>query len=60
MVNDEIKDEKFTRANVLKSTNKAINMAAAEEGLFVYQFIDKLMREKYPQYFRERRRKLSV
>lgn len=44
----------FTKANVTKETNKVINKVALDQDKFVYQVIEDLFREKYPDYFRQK------
>lgn len=47
--------EDFTKATVRKRVNKILNKIAIEEDTFVYQIIEDMAKEKYPQYFRERK-----
>jgi hypothetical protein len=51
-VSDDDKNE-FTKVNVRKPAKKIIKQIVAKEGGFEYEFIERLLKEKYPSYFRK-------
>jgi hypothetical protein len=52
---DQTKEE-FTKATVRRKVNKILNRIALEEDIYVYQLIENMAKEKYPDYFRERKK----
>jgi len=54
MKKEDTKEEKeeFTKATVSRRVNKILNRIALDEEVYVYQLIEKMAREKYPEYFR--------
>lgn len=54
MKNADNKEEKeeFTKATVRKRVNKILNRIALDEDVYVYQLIEDMAKEKYPEYFR--------
>ena len=52
---DTDKKDEFTKATVRKKVNKVLNHIALDEGKYVYQLIEDMAREKYPEYFRGKR-----
>jgi hypothetical protein len=45
-------DSEFAKASIKKDTKKILRRIVAEEDTFEYELIEKLLREKYPKYFR--------
>lgn len=43
---------KYVKSNVTPESNKVLKVLAAEQGKYIYEIIDEVMREKYPSYFR--------
>lgn len=51
---DQTKEE-FTKATVKRKVNKILNRIALDEDKYVYQLIEDMAKEKYPEYFRGRK-----
>ncbi len=45
----------FTKATVKKNINTILNRIALDNDKYVYQLIEDMAREKYPEYFRGRK-----
>lgn len=45
-------NEKFTRANVTRVTDRIINRIAADEDKYVYQIIEEAIQKGHPEYFK--------
>lgn len=50
---DENRKDEFTKATVRKKVNKILNRIALDEDKYVYQLIEDMANEKYPEYFRK-------
>jgi len=46
------KPKKWAKPNIDPETAHAIKKIAVDEKLYIYQLIDKVFREKYPEYFK--------
>jgi len=46
-------DNDFTKASIKKDAKEALKQIAADEKLYEYELIEKLLKEKYPSYFPE-------
>lgn len=46
-------DPGYTKANIGYDTNKVLKTIAKERKKYVYQIIDEVMREKFPEYFHQ-------
>lgn len=44
--------KKWAKPNIDPETAHAIKKIAVDEKLYIYQLIDKVFREKYPEYFK--------
>ncbi len=53
MSKDGTNKEDFTKATVKKTVNKILNRIALDEDKYVYQLIEDMAREKFPEYFRK-------
>jgi hypothetical protein len=49
-------DDEFTKANIKVGTKKKLEKASKKEGLYEYELLEKLLKENYPELFRERRK----
>ena len=49
------KKDEFTKATVRRKVNKILNKIALDEEVYVYQLIEDMAKEKYPEYFRGRK-----
>jgi hypothetical protein len=43
---------KYVKSNVTPESNKVLKILAAEQGKYIYEIIDEVLREKFPSYFR--------
>lgn len=43
--------KKWAKPNIDPMTARVIKRIAADEGVYIYQLIDRVFREKYPDYF---------
>ena len=46
------KPKKWAKPNIDPETAHIIKKIAVDEKLYIYQLIDKVFREKYPEYFK--------
>ncbi len=44
---------KYTKANATPESNQVLNILAAERKQYVYEVLDEVLREKFPDYFRK-------
>jgi hypothetical protein len=44
---------KYVKANATPESNQVLNIVAAERKMYVYEVLDEVLREKYPEYFRK-------
>ena len=49
--NEMYTEQKYTKANLSIETNTILKILAAEQRKFVYQVIDEIVKEKYPNRF---------
>ena len=42
---------KYVKSNVTPESNAVLRMLAAEQRKYIYEVIDDILREKYPEYF---------
>jgi hypothetical protein len=47
------KEGDFDKASVKVSTKKILKQITENEGLFEYELIDNLLKEKYPNYYKK-------
>lgn len=52
MTRQRSKNGEFTKATVRRKVNTVLNKIALDEDKFVYQLIEDMAKEKYPEYFR--------
>jgi len=45
-------DPRYTKANVTPEAARVLKIVAAERGKYIYELMDEILREKYPNYFR--------
>jgi len=45
-------DNKYVKANVTPASNRVLKLLAAEQGKYIYEVIDDVLKEKYPDYFK--------
>jgi len=46
-------DSKYIKTNVTPKSNRVLKLLAAEQDKFIYEIIDEVLREKFPEYFRK-------
>jgi len=44
---------KYVKSNVTPASNRVLKLLAAEQGKYIYEVIDEVLREKYPDYFKK-------
>jgi hypothetical protein len=44
---------KYTKVNATPDSNQVLNIVAAERKMYVYEVLDEVLREKFPDYFRK-------
>ena len=44
---------KYVKANATPESNQVLNIVAAERKMYVYEVLDEVLREKFPDYFRK-------
>jgi hypothetical protein len=49
--NEMYTEQKYTKANLSIETNTILKILAAEQRKFVYQVIDEIVKERYPNRF---------
>lgn len=52
-INDSMTEKKYTKSSSTKESNQVLNILAAERGQYVYEVLDEILREKFPEYFRK-------
>jgi len=53
MVENTDAPKKWAKPNIDPETAHIIKKIAVDEGIFIYQLIDKVFRERYPEYFQK-------
>ena len=48
-----LSDDGLAKATVTKQTKRVLKIIAAKDEKFEYEVIEKLFREKYPEYYKE-------
>lgn len=46
-------NSKYVKANATIESNQVLNIVAAERRMYVYEVLDEVLREKFPDYFRK-------
>jgi hypothetical protein len=46
-------DPGYTKANVTRESNTVLKALAKEQKKYVYEVIDEVLREKFPEYFKK-------
>lgn len=46
-------DNKYVKSNVTPASNRVLKLLAAEQGKYIYEIIDEVLREKFPEYFKK-------
>ena len=44
---------RYTKSSSTRESNQVLNILAAERGQYVYEVLDEVLREKFPEYFRK-------
>lgn len=44
---------KYIKANVTPASNRVLKLIAAEQGKYMYEVIEDVLRAKYPEYFQK-------
>lgn len=63
MQNDNItkkEPKKWAKPNVTPSTARIMKRIALDQNLYVYQLIDEVFKEKFPEYFKDTREQIKV
>ena len=45
-------DPRYTKANVTPEAARVLKIAAAVQNKYIYELVDEILREKFPNYFR--------
>lgn len=48
-----LSEAKYIKTNVTPASNRVLKLLAAEQGKFIYEVIDDVLKERYPDYFRK-------
>jgi hypothetical protein len=46
-------DNKYVKANVTPASNRVLKLLAAEQGKYIYEVIDDVLKKEYPEYFKK-------
>lgn len=46
-------DAKYIKTNVTPASNRVLKLLAAEQGKYIYEVVDEVLRERFPDYFRK-------